>query len=801
MDEIEELRRLLREEQRLREEERRRREEERKQEQRRFEEEQFRREEEQRRREEEQRRREEEQRRREEEQRRREEEQRRREEAERLAKASLPLTLQQYLEACHSLDLAVDVVTDRSLTTQGDTTNPTGRIFPRRIIPWENFPAKQQKIWEKLSISPEFASQTVFPSQHQLSYVKSILQPISSEIGLRNFERDVVENAVQKMVDETYKDPILRNGLGLKGTVTFESHTNLGEHSDSTLQSMERMSISGSDSRALASASTTRTRGQKPRRKAKGKGNRADQFCIYRTSEGKNVPTIAIEYKAPHKLSVDEIVTGLDSEIRPERDVINKDGQGFTFNARALTAAVVTQLFSYMIGKGIRYGYFCTGQAFGFLNIPDDPSTVYCAVCVPKLDVMDDDENRLHRTAAAQVFAFLVQALLATPPAESWHDDAEKLGRWDVEYEDILSKIPPSERKDKEPRASPYKPQRWKGFTRSPIRTRSSCQPPVTRPARSEDQDDYDPPSPTPNLSGMGKKQVQSAKTDSSGGGESGQRTQRQSRQQQQRQRGETQPHIEDRLYCTHRCLLGLAHGGPLDEDCPNVHYHGRVHIPQAKFLRLIRAQLARDRGPDADCISLYLSGSRGALFKVRLSSYGYTFVAKGMESFDHKFLAHESQVYCRLHPIQGKYVPVCLGIVELIRPYHYDGGVYTSFLFLSWAGQSLTRCINPANKLSLVNGVTTALKELHRLGVLHCDAEPRNMLFDPKLGSIMLVDFERSEFRDRHPLASVSSNTEGRKRKHGVNRKQSEDDWAKELRSAANLVLWRPTAHDIHLR
>lgn len=766
MDEIEEVRRLLREEQRLRDEERRQREEERKEERRRL-----------------------------------EEEQRRREEAEELAKSSLPLTLQQYLEACHSLDVSVNVVTDRSLTTQGDTTNPTGRIFPRRIIPWVDFPRRQQEIWERLSISPGFSSQTVFPSQHQLSYVESILQPISSEIGLRHFERDVVENAVQKLVDETYKDPILREGLDLKGTVTFESHTNLGERSDSVLQSMEHMSISENDTRSLPSASTTKARGQKPRRRAKGKGNRADQFCIYRTSEGRNIPTIAIEYKAPHKLSVDEITTGLNSEIRPERDVINMEGQGFTFNARALTAAVVTQLFSYMIGKGIRYGYFCTGQAFGFLNIPDDPSTVYCAVCVPKQDVMDDDENRLHRTAAAQVFAFLVQALLATPPAESWHDDAEKLGRWVVEYEDILSKIPPSERKGKVPRASPYKPQRWKGFTRSPIRTRSSCQPLDTQPARSADEDDYDPPSPTPNLSGIGKKQGQSAKTHSRGGGKSSQRTQRQIRQQQQQQqqRGQTQPRIEDRLYCTQRCLLGLAHGGPIDEDCPNVHYHGRVHIPQNNFLHLIRAQLARDRGPDADCVSLYLSGSRGALFKVRLSSYGYTFVAKGMESFDQKFLTHESQIYCRLQPIQGKHVPVCLGIVDLIRPCHYDGGVYTHFLFLSWAGQSLSQCISPTIKRCFTKSITTALKELHRLGVLHCDAEPRNMLFDPKQGSVMLIDFERSVFRDRQPLASMNSNSQGQKRKRGTRYKQREDDCAKEIQFAANLVERRVSNTNTH--
>lgn len=79
------------------------------------------------------------------------ENQRRREDAEELAKASQPQTLQQYLEACLSLNLAIQVVTDRSLTTQGDTTDPVGRIFPRRIIPWgDDFVTKQGDLGQTL---------------------------------------------------------------------------------------------------------------------------------------------------------------------------------------------------------------------------------------------------------------------------------------------------------------------------------------------------------------------------------------------------------------------------------------------------------------------------------------------------------------------------------------------------------------------------------------------------------------------------------------------------------------------------
>ncbi|KXH64102.1 hypothetical protein CNYM01_14385, partial [Colletotrichum nymphaeae SA-01] len=145
----------------------------------------------------------------------------------------------------------------------------------------------------------------------------------------------------------------------------------------------------------------------------------------------------------------DEVVTGLESEIRPERDVINKDGEGFGFASRSLVAAVVTQLFSYMIGKGIQYGYVCTGEAFVFLHIPDDPTIVYYSVRVPNLDVLDDDddENRLHGTAVAQVFAFILQALRADPPPQSWHDTAAGLDTWAVEYDDVLRNIPETVRK------------------------------------------------------------------------------------------------------------------------------------------------------------------------------------------------------------------------------------------------------------------------------------------------------------------------------------------------------------------
>ncbi|EFZ04007.2 lipopolysaccharide kinase (Kdo/WaaP) family protein [Metarhizium robertsii] len=667
----------------------------------------------------------EEQRRREEAENRALQDQHRRQVAEALTAASQPQNLQQYLETCHSLHLAIEVVTNRSLTTQGETTHPTGRIFPRRIIPWDDFAMRQEEIWNDLSISELFC-EPAYPSNHQMEYVRSLLKPFSSEVGLRDFERDVVENAVQ--------NARICPEAGASSQVPSQSE---------------------------------------------GNGQSGGSFCIYRTSECRNVPALAVEYKAPHKLSLDEIITGLEAEVQPERDVINKDSQGFVLTARRLAAAVVTQLFSYMIGKGIQFGYICTGQALVLLHIPNDPSTVYFSVCVPNQDVMDDDETSLRRTAVAQVFAFILQALRARPPPQMWHDAAETLGIWTVEYDDILRDIPPSERKRKEPRASPYRPQHWKGFKRSPIRTRSRCQQPGTS-VEQPKEDDEDPPSPTPNPSRTSGKLLPSmSKSSSSKSGNQGRRSGR------QQQRGVVKKSdIQDRPLCTQRCLLGLAHGRPLDKSCPSASYHGQRHISRLQFRRLVRHQLAVDRGYDADCAPLHRSGSRGSLFKVRLTSHGYTLVAKGVEGADLVCLQHEKDIYDQLQPIQGEYVPICLGIIVLAIPYYYDSGIWVHFMFLSWAGQPILDCVDPAMKAGIATAVAMAYRAVHKLRVLHRDAQPRNILYNTTSRGFMVVDFERAEFHCRRPLVSIKPNL-NRKRKRRAVQKQKKNDFARELESA----------------
>ena len=183
-----------------------------------------------------------------------------------------------------------------------------------------------------------------------------------------------------------------------------------------------------------------------------------------------------------------------------------------------------------MIGNGTQYSYICTGQAFVFHRIPDDPAAVYFSICMPNLDVMEDGEKRTHHTDATQVFASLLQALCTGTLPESWHDEANKLDAWDVGYDDILRNFPATEPKHKEPRASPYKLKRWEVFKCSPIRTGQHCLQLDSNVGRLK-EDDGDSPSPSPDPSG---EEVVLSMGGTGEGGGGGRRGQRHGQQQEQ---------------------------------------------------------------------------------------------------------------------------------------------------------------------------------------------------------------------------------------------------------------------------
>lgn len=70
--------------------------------------------------------------------------------------------------------------------------------------------------------------------------------------------------------------------------------------------------------------------------------------------------------------------------------------------------------------------------------------------------------------------------------------------------------------------------------------------------------------------------------------------------------------------------------------------------------------------------------------------------------------------------------------------------------LFLSWAGKSLSAGLKSCSISQLSDSISDFLRKMHLRGVLHGDAEPRNMLWDETRRCPMMVDFEHASIRRR---------------------------------------------------
>ncbi|KAH6607023.1 serine threonine kinase [Trichoderma cornu-damae] len=639
-----------------------------------------------------------------------------------------PQSLVRYLAACHALHLKFQKGACRSLITQKEALSWT---FPRRIIPWTGVEKLHQALWDRISNGTDgyFCATQVFSSILRLESVKRTLAPVNSEASLQHFGRHTLENVLQEMLDRSFEDGRLWNGLGLGDDVrvSIETDKDLGQVYEPMLESSWHKD-----------AAEAKISMRNSNRKAKRPGNWVNRTCVYRQIEGEDerTPIFAMVHQLPHRLQLDEIDCGLADEIRPERDVIDKEGDDFAFASRTLVAATVTQLFSYMVGKDIRHGCISTGEAIIFCCIPRwEPSIIYCAACVPKRDVLPDDPARLHRTAAALVFGHVMQALCEKPTSDSWRDSVAHLDTWTMAYDDVLDKM----RKvgaPKSPESCLLRAQPWPGFEQSPLLLLAQSRG-AARGGGSDIKRWLD------NVAG----QDEAAEV---GGGEGA---------------ASVPTSIQDQPFCSQKCLLGLVQGKVLDEKCPNMEQHGPTHLGYDDFLRCLRIQLAEEAARELDFAPLRIANKPTSLFKMRLDSHGYTFIAKGGKGSAH--LWSEKFVYDQLASLQGHHVPVCVGMMELITPRHSGHRVFKDLLLLSWSGRPFQNCSRKVSKDQVAGMVKTGLQAMHRLGVVYNGGlSPHSFLYDASRGSVTIVDFEESslEFCET-PAADGDCQTRKRKR------------------------------------
>ncbi|KAH6889924.1 hypothetical protein B0T10DRAFT_487099 [Thelonectria olida] len=725
----------------------------------------------------------------------RKEEQQRAEREQQRAEASeqqtQPTTLDEYIAACHSFVYSsFDIERNPKLTSKGPITNPRNKWCPTNLRPWPDF-IQQQRITFGTLYDTFPTDSRVFENRAFLAGLGNRIskRKIADEKTLEYFLHNSVEDPVKTIMDQLKEVEEVRSAFHLGNGIIFENHP----HAISDL------------AEEVVDRDTPSTPPSTPDHRLNLNQLRPDQICVYRSDNAGSTTRTMIyisEYKPPHKLTAPHLRLGL-RPMNIYEDVVNRKtiptsvdpDARFQYHAERLTAAAITQTYHYMIEGGLEYGLLTTAEAIVFLKLDwRDPETLFYHLAEPDAEVSAHPSHFHLCTAVAQYLAFSLMAL-GSPGERRLHGQDERrqateiLKTWMEDFETTRQSIPEDERYA--PESSPgYQPEAYEGVDRSPYLLRGKRRPRMgdesvreqaRRDPRESSDDDSPPdlpdtPSPTERRTHRGGSE-----------GQGSQGTRRSQRILARRPRGGREgggggSNEQDRPYCTQKCLLGLVNGGSLDPRCPNMTFHSkqpdndrnncrspsrtctRHPIDHAEFLELLWEQL--ERSLDDGITPLGQGGARGVLFKVTLLAHGYTFVSKGTARAFTKDLQHEAAVYKRLRPIQGIYVPVYLGAIDLRsmnRIYYYDHRVYViHMIFLSWGGNDLrpTGIVGGAEEL-LEGKAVRSLRAMHQQGVIHKDVRWANMLFNAEINGVMMIDFERALVVEppRRPLAQLVPN------------------------------------------
>ena len=672
-------------------------------------------------------------------------------------------TLPEYLDLCHEhFTKNIKVQSSKYKTTQGDTfTGSRNKQRPNKLKPWRDFLDIQTDTKDTLlsvypNNSPAKVLPRVFSSRHAMEDRGKENRLLASEQDLHFFHGKDVEMPVTKVLKHLYGYNEICKAFDLAAEIHFQNNMNFGDGTEQGIedvtQKLEDSNLQPSTPGNLPSTTSETTR-PKPK---------PDHVCVQAITQDTSKELFVIEYNPPHKLPLDALRRTFDhnrdlpslEEIAIRVETPTDPDELYTHHAEDAVASVIIQAISYMARCGTRYGYITTGQAFVFLYAPleEELQTVYYHLAIPVEDAEKEDSDKdetSYRTAVGQVLMFTL--LASRSPAISLQKRNEYIGQlktWTKDNMAILSQIPEISR-PKTPSPSPCSDERTekndpheKATKKMRLRSYYQCNP-GSDSTREDDPDDQDPPSrsndessatPTHKPTNVREKRGQRTRSLANAGPSSS---------------GD-----QKRAFCTELCLQGLARCEPLDHCCPNVlehcekgHQGDRHQLDGEEFRRRLSDQLRQIRGEA--CEPLGMQGARRALFRVTLRSHGYTIVAKGTVPAFLKDLQHEAEVYRRLTSIQGIHIPVCLGGLDLKKPFYYGAGIcIVHMMFLSWSGESLdtNQAFKDVDQQIWMPDLLRAIEAIHNAGVLHRDMRTPNVLWNEATHRIKVIDFERAE-------------------------------------------------------
>lgn len=568
---------------------------------------------------------------------------------------------------------------------------PTAKYCPTRLERWVDCAPQQQAILNSVCrhLQAENNTPRLFSPRPALEGPGGHFnRPLTTENDLRISETMAVEHRVNLIIAELYQIPAAREEFGLGDGVRFDSHTN-------TLDESEDFETDATESPITANG-------------------RLDRRFIHRVDGKVKTLLATVEYKPPAKLSLENLRLRLrDMHVWKGIVKANKmlNDERLMKNAQRLVCSAIVEQYHVMIQDGLEYSYLSTGVALVLLRVPyNNPSTLHYHFREPNQEV-DGGDGDLEQpnTSIARVLCLCLMSSLSQSRNQEWRNiHCAYLHRWTVCFDHTLAenisteklqKSPPSGSKESDPTIS--------GYQGSSSRIHSPTILERQIPTRSRmDSVAHDPSdhAGSPSSSGSesdqgfpGQKrgfvQVELPHLQRSPGQEENDQNDSHRQKEIERQHDMEQRHRAQ--FCTQRCLLGLQHGGALDEHYPNVNIHqqngnGIQHsITTPGLMSLLKEKM--DESIDR-CIPFGSCGSYGAPFKLTCAVYGYTVVGKGTTSgLWRKVVSREAEIYHILRKAQVSAVPVFLGMIDLAKIYFSMELVRFAMCWL-WAGQVKAR-------------------------------------------------------------------------------------------------------------
>ncbi|KAL3428561.1 hypothetical protein BDV09DRAFT_190842 [Aspergillus tetrazonus] len=629
-----------------------------------------------------------------------------------------PTTLSELIQYCHKYFYRPLKAEVPICSTTGTIPPSTGKRCPFRFEHWSECESKQQEIYSSvcsyLEPSGQIAARLFSPHAALEVLGKRFERAISSGLDLRIYEKYGVEDYVSDIITELSKIPAARVEFRLSDGVRFENHA-----------------------KSLVADEADQPKAKQPKKPPSGQ----DLHCIHRIDGDKSTLLTTIEYKPPHKLSVQNLRAGLRPMNFWEKE------------------------YDVMLEAGLEYSYLTNGLALVLLRVDyDEPGTLYYHLCEPNMEIgQEDNFNYLLQplTAVFRILCLCLMSFRSQYRDQEWRNKAiHNQPIWKSSFDEIFSQIfkselrqnpPDSEDTSSEvasseitsrdyidplylPSSSPTPPPASTRQTRKQSQAR--CAPPNATPGDGPPYPDADP---APGGRKRGFSQVPSSPS-------SARKSARKLEALHTQSGGQGQQHTAQ--FCTQRCLIGLQQGHQLDDNCPNVMLHrqggnSNRHLINADML-IEQLKQRLDENIDQDCTPIGGCGATGVPFKVTCTAYGYTVVGKGTTSDLWDVVSREAEVYRFLRQAQGSAVPVFLGMVNLAKFYYVHGaGKNRHMLIMAWGGVPIHEMERDP---MFAREVARSVHEIQSFGVSHGDLRPENILWNTELERAMVIDFHRSE-------------------------------------------------------